>query len=62
MFPPLGACVAARMHVMISSSLTGVSLKRRIARVVSSASKTSIGHRPLKTGGRFSRSAASASW
>jgi len=43
MLPPLGAWVAARMQVMMSASDTGSSVKRRTARVVESASKTSIG-------------------
>src|SRR5205085_8703224 len=42
MLPPLGACVAMRMHWRISSSVTGSAVKRRTARVVVSASKRSM--------------------
>jgi len=42
MLPPLGACVAARRQVMMSAAEIGASVKRRTARVVESASKSSI--------------------
>ena len=38
MFPPLGAWTAARRQAHTSSSSTGLSVKRRMARVVMSAS------------------------
>src|SRR6266404_7619108 len=42
MLPPLGACIAMRMHWRISSSVTASAVKRRTARVVVSASKRSM--------------------